>query len=366
MAQKILIINPFGVGDVLFSTPLVSAIKRRYSNCYIGYICNIRTRSILMTNPEIDELFIFERDEYRDLWEQSKIGCIKKLLDFWRNVKKGQFNKAIDLSLGKEYAFFCWLIGIKERRGFDYRGRGRFLTHKIRFDGFNEKPVAEYYLDILGFPVDRQGIETILVFTDEDGSYIDNFLREKGISNQGYLIGIAPGGGISFGSKNLDKRRWGVEKFSKLADRIIKEFGAAIVLIWGPGEQELVKGIKSLMEENVLIAPQTSIREMAALCKRCDLVICSEGGPLHIASSQGTRTISIFGPVDEKVYGPYPPGGDNVTITSSTECRPCYNRFKLPECDTRKCIEDIRVDTILDAVSLQLNKAGIKLAGEKR
>ena len=63
MAQKFLIINPFGVGDVLFSTPLVSAIKRRDSNSYIGYICNIRTQDILRTNPEIDEVFVFERDD---------------------------------------------------------------------------------------------------------------------------------------------------------------------------------------------------------------------------------------------------------------------------------------------------------------
>ena len=366
MAQKFLIINPFGVGDVLFSTPLVSAIKRRDSNSYIGYICNIRTQDILRTNPEIDEVFVFERDEYRDLWKQSKIGCIKKLLDFWRNIKKRQFDKVIDLSLGKEYAFFCWLIGIKERDGFNYRGRGRFLTHKIRFDGFNEKPVAEYYLGILGFPVDMHGLRTILVFTDEDEAYIDNFLREKGIANQGILVGIAPGGGISFGSKHLDKRRWGVEKFSKLADRIIRDFNAAVVLIWGPEEEKLVKDIQNLMEENVLIAPQTKIRQMAALCKRCGLVICSEGGPLHIASSQGTRTISIFGPVNEKVYGPYPQGEDNVVLASPIECRPCYSRFKLPECDTRRCIEAISVDTVLGTVSLQLNNAGIKLRGENR
>lgn len=366
MAKKILIINPFGVGDVLFSTPLVSAVKRRHSSCYIGYICNIRTKELLETNPEINEVFVFERDEYRDLWKESKIGCLKKLLSFWRDIKKKQFDEVIDLSLGKEYAFFCWLIGIKERRGFDYRGRGRFLTHRISFNGFNEKSVTEYYLDLLGFPVDRHGLKTILVFTDEDEAYIDNFLKEKLIAGQGILVGIAPGGGISFGRDNLDKRRWNAEKFGKLADRIIRDFNVAVVLIWGPGEQELVKSIKGLMEENAFIAPQTSIRQMAALCKRCGLVICSEGGPLHIAASQGVRTISIFGPVDEKVYGPYPHGGDNVVITSSIDCRPCYSRFKLPECGTKKCVEDIRVDNVLDAVSLQLNNAGIKLAGEKK
>ena len=49
MTGRILIINPFGIGDVLFSTPLISAIKKKYPGCHIGYICNIRTKDIIET-----------------------------------------------------------------------------------------------------------------------------------------------------------------------------------------------------------------------------------------------------------------------------------------------------------------------------
>ena len=105
------------------------------------------------------------------------------------------------------------------------------------------------------------------------------------------------------------------------------------------------------MKENPLIAPKTTIRQMAALCKRCKLVVCSEGGPLHIASSQGVKTVSIFGPVDEKVYGPYPATENNIIISSNVDCRPCYRYFTMPECNTRKCMEGILSDTVFDAVS---------------
>lgn len=351
MPKNILIINPFGVGDVLFSTPLISAIKKTFPGCYIGYICNIRTKEILETNPDVREVFVFERDEYRYLWKRSKIECIKKFFNFWHTIYRRRFDLVIDLSLGKEYAFFCWLVGIKERRGFDYKGRGRFLTHRLKFNGFNDRPVSEYYLDIVTSRFEGKTLRTVLVPTDRDNIYVDNFLKEKSIKEEDLLVGIAPGGGVSFGSKNQERRRWGTKKFSELGDAIVERFNAKVILIWGSGEKQLVEKIESLMKHKVLIAPETTIREMAALCKRCKVVICSEGGPLHIASSQGVKTISLFGPVDERVYGPYPQSEDNVVITSDIECRPCYKRFKLPECDTKKCLEDISVDTVFNTFS---------------
>ncbi len=358
MPQNILIINPFGIGDILFSTPLVSALKRSYAGCYIGYICNTRTKDILETNPDVAETFVFERDEYRVLWKQKKSECVRKFLDFWRRIHKKRFDWVFDLSLGKEFAFLCWLAGIKERSGFNYKGRGRFLTRKIPFDGFNDKPVAEYYLDLLSSRfghLDRSGqIETMLQASPADNEYIGDFLKKSGVADNDFLIGIAPGGGVSFGKKDLERRRWGAEKFSELADRLAERFVARIILIWGPGEEKLARDIKTGMKNKVFMAPATTIRQMAALCKRCRMVICSEGGPLHIASSQHIKTVSIFGAVDEKVYGPYPPGKDNLVITSDVECRPCYKRFKLPKCDKRVCMEWISVNTVFNALTKHL------------
>ena len=352
--KKILVINPFGIGDVLTSTVLVRQLRKGNPNSYIAYICNLKVKDILVTNPDINEVFVFERDEYRNEWKKSKIRSIIKFLGFWREIKKKKFDVVFDLSLGKEYAFFCWRAGIKDRRGFDYKGRGRFLNYKIPFDGFNDKLIAEYYLDLL--PVLRTGPlsrsengksgNTVLVTTYEDKRYIDNFLTQSGVRSNDVLVGIAPGGGMSFGLKNQDRRRWPAKKFAELADKVIEKFNTRIVLIWGPGEESLVKEITYLMKQKPLIAPATKIREMAELCGRCKLVICSQGGPLHVANSQGVKTVSIFGPIDEKVYGPYPLGENSIVVFSDVDCRPCYKKFKLPECEHRKCLESISVDKL--------------------
>jgi len=354
--KNILVINPFGIGDVLFSTPLVSALKEAYSDSYIAYICNIKTKDILVTNPAIDEVFVFERDEYRNLWKESKIAAIKKFLAFWAEIKKRRFNIVFDLSLGKEYSFFCWRSGIKDRRGFNYKNRGRFLNHRIEFDGFNDKPIAEYYLGLLGNR--RPGLnlaygsdKTVLVTSQADKGYIDNFLKTAGMSEKDILIGIAPGGGMSFGAKGQDRKRWPAEKFGMLADKLMEGFNAKIILIWGPGEEDLLEKIKSVMKNKALIAPKTTIREAAALMRRCKFIVSNDGGMLQIAISQEVPTISIYGPTDENVYGPYPKSERNIIITSNIDCRPCYKKFKLPECIDKKCLESISVDKVFTTIS---------------
>ncbi|GAG34740.1 unnamed protein product, partial [marine sediment metagenome] len=125
--MRILIVNPFGIGDVLFSTPMISNLKIAHPESYIGYICNIRAKEALYNNPQINEIFVFEKDEYRNLWRQSKFKCIKKFITFYIKIKKKNFDLAIDLSLGHQYSLFLWLIGVRKRIGYNYRNRGRFL-----------------------------------------------------------------------------------------------------------------------------------------------------------------------------------------------------------------------------------------------
>jgi len=351
MHKRILIINPFGIGDVLFSTPLISAIKEKYSGSYIAYICNIRTKEILETNPDVDEVFVFERDEYRSLLKKSKIKALKRLLSFWMEIKKGRFDLLLDLSLGKEYAFFSWLIGIKERRGFNYKGRGRFLTHRIPFEEFNDKPVAEYYLDVIsGAQVHKctSTQATVLVTTDKDKAYVDDFLKKAGVGEHDALVGIAPGGGASYGKEKAHYKRWAPEKFVLLSDRI-ESSGARLILLGGPKERDLIKDVALKMQNKPLIASDMKIREIAYLIKKCKALICNDGGLLHIAVSQDTPTISIFGPTDENVYGPYSPSKRHVIMKSNADCRPCYKRFRLPECSTIKCMGDISVETVFNA-----------------
>ena len=356
--MRILIINPFGIGDVLFSTPLVANLREAYPESYIGYICNIRAKDILYNNPQINEIFVFEKDEYRNLWKQAKFKCIKKFISFFTQIKKKRFDAAIDLSLGHQYNLFLWLIGVKKRIGYNYRNRGRFLTHKIDISGYNDKPIADYYLDLLKFlDIKPKRFNLTMNIPVKNRNWADEFFKNNDLKGDDLIVGIVPAGGASWG-RNFSYRHWPMENYAAVADKLIVELNAKVIIFGDFSEENICRQVQNAMNRGSINAcGKTSLKQFAALLGKCNLVVCNDGGPLHVAVSQDVRTVSIFGPVDEKVYGPYPPGPKHIVITKNIDCRPCYRSFKLPLCQRRRqCIRDISADEVFEVIreSLQL------------
>jgi len=147
--KKVLIINTFGVGDVLFTTPLISNLKANYPELFIGYICNRRTAALLERNSKVDRIFVYERDEFLEVHQGSHIAFLKKFLIFFKAIKSEKFDLVLDVSLSRGTSFFTWAIGIKHRIGFNYKNRGIFLNKKIPLAGYEGKHVVDYYLGLL-------------------------------------------------------------------------------------------------------------------------------------------------------------------------------------------------------------------------
>lgn len=350
--MRILIINPFGIGDVLFSTPLISNLKAADPKGYIGYICNIRAKDTIYNNPGLNEIFVFEKDEYRNLWKQSRVKCIKKFIAFLFKIKSGHFDVAIDLSLGHQYGLFLWLIGIRKRIGYNYKNRGRFLTERINIEGYNDRPIPDYYLNLLKFLDIQPGLFPMTMGVSvEDREWADQFCRTNNLGKDDLIVGIIPAGGASWG-KDFSYRHWPWQNYTRIADRLSSELGAKIVLFGDASEQNICRNMQDAMRADPINAcGETTLRQFAALLAKCKLVVCNDGGPLHVAVSQDVTTVSIFGPVDEKVYGPYPAGREHIIVTKNIDCRPCYRRFKLPDCPhNRQCIKDISAEEVFKII----------------
>ena len=147
--EKFLIINPFGIGDVLFTTPLVRALKERYPGSFIGYWCNERVGDLLKSDPDIDKVFPLSRGDIKRVYKGFKRTIV--LFDLIRKIRRERFDAALDLSLDSRYGLWSRLAGIKKRIGFDYKGRGRFLTDSVPLEGYSGRHVVEYYADLLKF-----------------------------------------------------------------------------------------------------------------------------------------------------------------------------------------------------------------------
>lgn len=350
MNRSFLVINPFGIGDVLFSTPLVRQLHEAHPGAKIYYLCNRRTSVFLKNHPLLTKLFIYERDEFREAEKRSFWEGARMLFSFLNDIRKEHIDVAIDLSLNAKFGLYAFLAGIPVRAGFDYKKRGRFLNKKLPLAGFDDKHAAEYYLDVLTLIGITPRISPMEIYDDDESKQWASRIVKPGK----LLFGVAPCGGQTLGPSSRIMR-WPPENFAALINRLVDHFHPTIFIFSSPAEKPEVDAIRGMLtpaaREAILQLPESSFSKLIALTAHCDLFISNDTGPLRFADAHGKKIVSFFGRADDRVYGPFPfdPVRHRV-LSHRMPCQPCYKRFRLTECrNDVACLTGVSVDEAFQA-----------------
>lgn len=348
--MNILIVNPFGIGDCLFTAPLIHTFKDAFPEGKLCFLCNKRVAPMLRNNPFVNEIFIYERDDFKQLLSASKLKWFEEFSSFIRQIKRARFDLAIDLSLSSNFGLFLWLAGIKKRIGYNYKNRGIYLTKSVKLTGYEDKHVVEYYNGLLGLTgIEPKYKDLELYLRDEDKQYAENIFKEHRIDDSAPVIAISPGGGASWGIEAKIKR-WPEEKFALLVNKIIEKYNVIVIIIGDLKDKDLLSNIETGLKDKVInLTGKTTLTQSAAIIDSADLFIGNDGGLLHIAVALKIKTISFFGPVDPKVYGPYPPDATrHIVLRKTLDCSPCYRKFRVRPCQRNKeCLERIDVEDVI-------------------
>ncbi len=351
--KKILVVNPFGIGDVIFTMVMVEAIRKARPDARICFLCNERTETLVRMNSSIDKTFVFHRDLYRKLWKRNPVLMFQELKGLLGVLRKERFDTLLDLSLGREYSFYAMLIGIKKRVGFDFKGRGIFLTQKKKIKGYTGEPAADTQLrllDFLGIPYEKNKLSISLMVTGEAISDAEAYLGRSGFSDKDRVIAVAPGGGKSWGDKAIFKQ-WDPERFARAVNLFAERDGCKVVVLGDKSEEELLKRTAAMIEPASLVVSGEPFDRVCALLLRSEFLLCNDGGLLHLGNALGVKTVSIFGPVDEKVYGPYGDGTPHIVLSEPVPCRPCYQYFYFPPCPyERRCLCELGAEKVVAAL----------------
>ncbi|MFH0855153.1 MAG: glycosyltransferase family 9 protein [Candidatus Omnitrophota bacterium] len=354
--KRFLIINPFGIGDVLFTTPVIRALREKYLDCFVGYWCNRRVRPLLGSSAKINTLFDLSRGDIKKIYRKSFLRGLWETLKLGWQIKKGNFNICFDFSLDYRYSLFAKILGIRRRIGFNYKNRGRFLTERIGLTSYSDKHVVDYYLDLLRFlNIEAQDKSLELAVPGSAQEHAQDMLAARGIEKGDLVVGIAAGAGGSWGV-NAGYKHWPALRFAQVADKLAAEFKAKIVILGDETEQPISEIIVNAMAyEPINLTGKLKLKWLPAVIKNLDLLISNDGGPMHIASALGVKTVSIFGPVSEVVYGPYPDKRRHAVLKWDMECRPCYRNFSLAVCaKDKECLRSVSVEDVLTAARMMI------------
>jgi len=351
--KRVLIVQPFGIGDSLFVTPLIRALKERKWAGRVDLLLGSRTKEVFERNPFVDRVFVIDRDRLK------KQGFPKTFLEISRlifELMKIRYDVLIDCSLSREYAFFArFFLRIPERTGFDYKNRGIFLSRKVPLPGgFSGRPVPEYYAELIGL-LGIPGIDRHpqFFFRDEDETDKRRILSGLGIREGESYVAVVPGGGDSWG-REASFKRWPPVFFAQALNAFQSRFSADHLIVLGSGgEFPLGEELLACYEKKGFnLCGKISLIEAASVLKNARYLLANDSGMVHIARALDVPCVAIYGPVDEKVYGPYPLDAGYLAIgRNDLECRPCYKSFRYDSnCPHRLCLKELSPAQVIQRV----------------
>ncbi len=334
--KKILVKGVNWVGDAIFITPALSTLRSGFPKAKISLLVPEKVAEIYQGNPDIDELITCRRKR-----------SLKEKIELIRTLREKKFDLGIIMqSTSYEPAILLSLARIPERVGYSHSLRNLFLTEVVKRSKGTQHEVDFFLGLIKALGVEIEGKEVFMAEDREARGWVGNFLIENGYKEGDPLIGIFSG--AYFGPA----KRWFPERYATLADRLIKNYRARVVLFGEKNDLPLVQKIIDKMTANPInVVGKTSLKQLRALIERCHLFITNDSGPLQIASTTKTPIIALFGSSDPQKTGPWRKKDCSI-IYKKVPCSPCFRR----KCRSLACFKAITVEDVLRAAKTYLSR----------
>jgi heptosyltransferase-2 len=346
--KRLLVRGPNWIGDAVMCEPAVNALRRRFPQADITLLVKPAVAELFAGHPGFDRILTYEaRGVHAGLFGKWTLA---------NRLRRQHFDLAVLFQNAFEAALLAFFARIPRRYGYATDGRGLLLTDPIPVpDRAKTIHQVQYYLDLLGplGALDPPSPPRLFVSEREEQDMAGR-LAEAGIGPESPVVGLNPGS--TYGGA----KRWLPERFAEAADRLVRERraqsadgrrDARVIIVGARGEEELGKAIADRMyARTVVLSGRTSIRELMAVIKRCEVFLTNDTGPMHMAAALGVPVVATFGPTDHRTTAPF--GGMHTIVRHPVDCSPCLLR----ECPIdHRCMTGITAEDV-SAAAIRLLK----------
>ncbi len=360
MECRILLVRLREIGDVVFTTPAIRALRQRFPTAHLTYIVEPAAAPIVANNPHLNDVIVAPR--------RGGLSGLRAELALIRRLRAQRFDLAIDFHGGPRASLLTWLSGARVRIGYEVAGRAWMYTRRVaRPRALRARHSVENQWDLLGaLGIDAPSRQTNPVEMPGDSTAADVVARrlsQAGVDASARLIVIHVSAGNPF-------RRWPSGSFATVASALIEADPRHCVIVTsGPSEQdaatrviaEAQAALEPVDRGRVLACGEFSLAELRALATRAALYIGGDSGPLHIASTTHIPIVGLYGPTLPARSAPWraPEWATESLEVSGLPCRPCDQRACEP--GDFRCLTRIEAQQVIDAAARTLVLARSKM-----
>ncbi|MDV2479621.1 MAG: lipopolysaccharide heptosyltransferase II [bacterium] len=341
--RAVLVRSPNWLGDAVLSMPAVEAIRRLYPEATIGVLSPEGLAPLWAMQPMVDTVEAFGPTRgLARLWDDLRLAG---------RIRKERWELSVAFPNSFRSALLPAMAGVSRRVGFATDARRWLLTDRpSKTEELRADHQMDQYLRLirdLGYDGPKPLVR--LTVEPERLQWADALLnRQQPTGGRRPVVGIHPG--ATYGPA----KRWFPERFAALAEAVANELGALVLVCGGSGEAPWAEDAAAARPGQLLDwTGRTDVAALAALLARCDVVVCNDSGPMHVAAAVGTPVVALFGSSDPARTGPVGPG--HVVVREHVECSPCFARTCPLPGSKYVCFEPIGVERVLEAVAERLD-----------
>lgn len=342
--RRIVVRGPNWLGDAVMCEPALSHVRTLFPHAEITLLVKPAIADLLAHHPAVTRTLVYDdRGRHAGLTGKWTLAGV---------LRRHRFHLAILFQNAFEAALISFLAGIPRRFGYATDGRSLLLSDPVLVPPRRaQRHQVEYYWDLLK-PLGGQGQAPAprLFVTPEEITLIAARLAEAGIGASDLVIGVNPG------STYGHAKRWLPERYAEVVNRAVKDVQAqtggrvGVAIVGAKGEEPLGQAIADQIKtRTVVCSGQTTVRELMALVKRCQLFLTNDTGPMHVAAAFKVPLVAVFGPTDWQTTSPF--GADAQLVRQPVSCAPCLLR----ECPIdHRCMTGVTVEQVYAAASRHL------------
>ena len=342
---RILLVRPDHLGDLLMTTPIFHALKQKAPNAHISVMVGPWSSEVVERHPDIDRILTCPFPGFQRAAQKALTPYIL-LFKTAKQLQSEHFDAGINLRSDFWWgAALLYLARVPRRVGYALEPGKPFLTHALPFQSPQHATISNLYLASaalqsidyppLDEPYTPEYYPLHFIPTSADQQWASARLHNEGIepsnvgagftparANHAPLIIIHPGSGAAV-------KLWRTRGWATCADALTKSLTMSapvrIMLTGSKNERPMLEEIARNMQSPAILVTDATIGQLAALQAKALLVLSVDSGPLHLAVSQGTPTIQLFGPTDPRIFGPWGKKERHIVLASTYRCSSCPN-----------------------------------------